>query len=466
MRADDAVTTATQVLAHHQARRSIEQQIRLANFLAPAEKRPVGPDYKEYSNNSLWERIVYGDARAEHVIELNSFFIFEWTPRAPGLFIKSEAWSARDEAFRQVIGFEHGMAVLHPNAKASLVEAGVGSVRLKPVLIEGASQYLMSASSEGNCDQGIPIAMPPVLYNTCIDEIRRRGSFVQNVIGRLRFVPECLERLYGSSVGVPQLFLQVEELRPPSLPKSRAAANLRVAIACVFEGTVDGRDGDYLAYATFNPGIPGDLDRTISWLEHDYVHGRFKGRIVTDFDQQQARFSNAPFSLETVMGLHDPYDARQPVIQRLRIDSAVLNLQRSSIESLRVAHMEHIQVTVSGQGHLVVVKSHLENSAATVNLNLAESKASGEVNKQIKLLMDEVTRLADQIDLPDAKKLGRNLEKLSEEVKEEEPDRDWIQTSLSGIQAAASAIGELGGPILGIVKTLWSLLVGSPCPWG
>ena len=460
MRARESVDKASQELRYGAAKDCIEQQLKIANYLAKAEVGSPGVDIEEYSNNSLWERIIFGHARAENVLKLNSFFVFEWLPRAPGLYFTPGAWQAQTEAYRDIIDYEAGMAVLHPSAKTSLVQAGVGSVRLKPIVIDGQSLYMMSASSEGNCDEGFPIAITPHMYDAIIDEIRSRGCVSLDIVGRLKYTPDSLDQLYRHSRDVPQIYLKVEDISNPTREKSRRAARIRVSVSTLFEGSVDGEQGDYFAFVTFDPGEKGELERAVDWLENSYVQGRYSGKVLTDFDQIQSRFRDAPFSLDRILNPSVNFSDAKVIIKRLSIDESLLDLRNSTIQQIQVNHMEKTVTKVSGSGHVVIVKSDLRDTVIKVNSTIENSPASDEIKNHLASLTKAIEDLNGKIGDQDSNKLGKNLTKLAEEASEEEPDKGWLTASLDGIKKTAESIGTIAEPVLNCLKMLWPLLLG------
>ena len=141
------------------------------------------PDIGFISNNNIWEHIIYNSSqRTDRIYKLDSFFLFGWFPRSPGLFFTDMARSARDEAKHRTRTTKNGITVFDPYGKLSMLEGGIGNIRLKPITINGTDYYFMSASSNGNCHEGFPIALAEDLYNKVIDEIRERGAVVKDLI--------------------------------------------------------------------------------------------------------------------------------------------------------------------------------------------------------------------------------------------------------------------------------------------
>ena len=68
----------------------------------------------------------------------------------------------------------------------------------------------MSASSTLTAHEGFPVALPDIQYQRYIDQIKTNGVLPCNLIGRLQFVPDILEKIYWDYENVPQLYLLVE----------------------------------------------------------------------------------------------------------------------------------------------------------------------------------------------------------------------------------------------------------------
>ena len=59
---------------------------------------------------------------------------------------------------------------------------------------------------------------------------------------------------------------------------------------------------------------------SIEWLDQEYVANRYRGQIITDFDEQQGHFRDAPFSLTKVMNLQLQLSDLAPLARQLDID--------------------------------------------------------------------------------------------------------------------------------------------------
>ena len=117
------------------------------------------------------------------------------------------------------------------------------------------------------------------------------------------------------------------------------------------------------------------------------------------------------------------------------------------------------QINVSGTGNIVNVAEYMSNVTNTVNNNLAQSKEDTEVRDLIAELNRQVVSVAPNADPSQIQKMGKNLERLSDEAANDEPDKRWYDLSLKGIKEAAEAVGEIAGPILKTVSKLVALLL-------
>jgi len=74
-------------------------------------------------------------------------------------------------------------------------------------------------------------------------------------------------------------------------------------------------------------------------MERDYVHGKYKGRILTDFlNEQRNHFPGAAFSLKKVMSLELNRTETTTVIHQLHIESA--DRLFAGVEQLRIDRMK------------------------------------------------------------------------------------------------------------------------------
>ena len=287
----------------------------LGNLAYSISEEVEGPgSSRSYEDDaSLWRDLRSGPLYEHGKIELKAFRLFDFVPRAPGLFHDEAAKLAREEAF-QYLDNRLGDApaqideawrrdhrvVFAPQGKQSMLDGGVGCVRLKPIIVEGRVRCLMSATSSNEAHQGVPVAVPEELYPALIDRIASEGTVQCDVYGRLAAVPAALVALFSSSPGIPRLYLRVEGIRiRDDMPPVMAP---EVSVAVSFLSDYHRPNGVYASYVTFRSGDNASFREALRWLDEVYVRGGYDGRIITDFDQSRSWFPSAAVSLRSVMG--------------------------------------------------------------------------------------------------------------------------------------------------------------------
>jgi hypothetical protein len=187
--------------------------------------------------------------------------------------------------------------VFKPEGKLSMLQGGIGSVRLKPLRIFDQPHWLMTASSDGVVHTGIPLAIPLNILRSIRQGVDQYGGIVATLTGECEFVPDPFSRLFDHSVMVPRVLIRVKSLHPhnrPSFP-------LENSVAVSFVSEYQGPPRIYATYVTYRPDIEGSFADAISWMKTEYVEGEYRGRIITDFDQTRTIFPEAKLALSKVM---------------------------------------------------------------------------------------------------------------------------------------------------------------------
>lgn len=281
----------------------------------PTGSKPSSTGQYYETNQAVWRDIIAGHVFDGAKMSLKSFQIMDWFPRAPGLYHTSSAEFARQEAFHYLQNGlrdspirDHAVRVnqqggsdytliFTPEGKQSMLEGGIGSVRLKPLTIFGEPHWLMTASSDGVTHTGVPIAVPRRLYGPLLARIARAGGACATIAGELEFVPDPFSRLFDCAVMVPKLLLRVTDLEQC---ESNIEA-LETSVAVSFVSDYQGAPKVYSGYVTFQPNVEGSFEEATSWLKKAYIEGMYHGRIITDFDQTRTIFPEAQLALSKVM---------------------------------------------------------------------------------------------------------------------------------------------------------------------
>ena len=367
----------------------INAQIGTANYLLrPQLPRRQTLDASVSTNEELWTNVLPPQERyrAGMTLSLDRFFLFEWFPRAPGLYFTREGKLAREVArnfLRRVsvprntgthrldVGRKDRefLDIYDPKGKMSMLKGGVGCIRLRPKLLDGGTAWFLSASSTGVAHEGFPVAVPDHMFQRYMDSVKRTGALRCTLRGKLQFLPDPVAELYREYRGVPQLYLLVEGLIPD---RDQDHENLLVSAGISFLSSFEGTNKMYASYATFDVGVRGSLDEVVNWLEEVYVEGLYSGRVITDFDEQMTHFANATFSLRNVMNNQLDRQEVQTVVQTMHLyaaDTAGLFTGLNTIETLqieRVGQMVQNKTINIGAGATisapVVIADHLQES--------------------------------------------------------------------------------------------------------
>src|ERR1022692_3539486 len=189
---------------------------------------------------------------------------------------------------------ENGVRFYSPTGKGSMIQGGIGSVRFKSLKIEDEECWLSTATSDGYCHSGVPLAMPDRL-------LRLHGVQTGNVFsitGLVRFLPDSLEPQFRHWIRVPHILLHVDKIE-----LSRHSDDpVRVTPTVFFSqednpAHAEGEKGN-VTYATCRDDRNAEISEAADWLA--WYAEKFHGEIITNFDQQSPIFQDAPFSLQNL----------------------------------------------------------------------------------------------------------------------------------------------------------------------
>ncbi len=458
---DDAIDKSDKHLvnlAEYHVESVLIEHVANANYLMPStaalEPEASVQDRTFTANNNIWEAILFERVRSGMNVKLDSFFLFEWFPRSPGLFHSELGRWARQEAQSNVLEKSDATVIYNPSGKKSMLDGGVGNIRLRPIETEDGELWLMCASSNGTCHEGFPVAVPQPLYDRYIGEIADRGTTVCDLVGKLRFIPERFAGLYREA---PQLYLLVEEIRPASHPKSRSMEDLSVSVATMFVSDFDGANRPHACYVNFDPSIPTSLREHIQWMEQEYVVGRYKGRVITDFDEQRSHFPNAPFSLEKVMNLEIDTPEARNVIQQWNLYGPAFFDRVDLIKNV-IGEIAVNTTTITFGNNNTFNGDVIAAGIIRDSFNKASGACNDEVKGALENLTTTVASLCEKLhEQKEQQKVARRLKSLVEEASSSEPDKGFLEVTGKGLVDAAKAAAAMVGPVTIAVKGVLSL---------
>jgi hypothetical protein len=418
---------------------------------------------REYSDNSaFWHDLLKEEIRATFVVCLSDFQLFEWFPRSPGLYHTPDAARARQEAMHHVdykfpgekdvirdhanplrrgsskrTDDQNRQIVFTPTGKLSMLQGGIGCIRLKPIKFPHGIYWFMSASSTGSPDEGIPVAVSNEHYTTAIEFIQQYGYCQCDLTGTVKFIDEQHSDLYSSFGRVPQMYIEIDDLVPARVEIGEP----EVSVAVSFKSEFEGRVGVYAAYVTFNPKEPSSREEAVDWLNREYVKGRYSGEIITDFDQQATSFSRVLFSLETIMtarninGVTRAFaddDALQPLAQLGQSGAGIVaHFYGEVVMGDKIRGDKITGDKVSGDKN-VIKKSQdvvIVNRSAKTRISTTISRADLPSARSVKIA-DELLALKQlllELGIPERRRnIESAIDEAIDETKRARPDKDII----------------------------------------
>jgi hypothetical protein len=331
-----------------------------------------------------------------------------------------------------------------------MVDGGTGSVRFKPLKIDGEDCWLCTATSDMYCHSGIPLAIPNHLMQRIDTNSRRRYK----IKGQVKFLPKFLSDVYFSHASrIPQLYVLVSEIMFLSSGEPGSPVNITPMV--FFKGRYEtrhsrGRQQGNVTYVVCRADNPFELDRATDWLT--WYAERYRGKVITNFDEQRPAFCNAPFSLQNVMSGN--LDSDQMGELRIQHADIICN-------TIRRIHSEETSVTqidiklgngVTIHGDFVVANSIKES------FNKASLNKSAELKKLLEELAVAVAKMSESMPKEDAVRVARALTTVVDEASSSKPNREWWQVSVGGLIKAAENVGTIGKPVLEILGKLVPVL--------
>ncbi|MCD4811975.1 hypothetical protein K8R14_05285 [bacterium] len=381
-------------------------------------------------------------------MELRHFQIVDWFPRTPGLYHTHKAQEQRMLA-EQYVNEENGILFYDPHGKGHMINGGIGSVRFKPIVIQGEDCWLCTATSDEICHSGVPLAIP----NYLMRNIDLTKSDLHTVLGQVKFLPEFLEHhFYHMSSRIPQIYVLVDRIGKTN---SGRRFSVEITPMVFFEGgnRMGLESSENVTYVRCRANSLDELDQAVNWLQ--WYTNRYNGEIITDFDQQRPLFADVPFSLQNIMdGKIDRYRLRS-----YHIEHADIICDKVEQIHTEVATMSTIKVDF-GDGNIfhgdVVVAEKIKNS-----FNKAD-KASvpNDLKDSLKQLAVAVGRMSEALPKDLAKEAARDLETLTTEATSAKPRRQWWELSIEGLKKAAQNVEEIGAPVIKLASAIAAILSG------
>lgn len=252
---------------------------------------------------ALWREALAGQGFYERRrLTLEDVVLTDWVPRSPGRYHTRQAQRAREEAKHRIAERRGDHVVYDPHGKTSMVQGGIGCLRLAMKDIGGTKVKFLGATTGGVVHRGFVVALDLEQYGAIADDVDKRGGIRCTLAGTLRFWTPAQKLDLFMTEDVPRLYLGVDELRKGTRPANDLPP-LDVTPAVTF--AVNG--AEYFTYSHFAPGDQGHVSRAVEWMTR-YVGERYHGRMLTDFDELVPRFADTAAPLTILMNPEAPFD--------------------------------------------------------------------------------------------------------------------------------------------------------------
>lgn len=439
------------------------------------------------STARFWNDVFAQNVRVGQRVTLDTFWLSEWPPLRPGLYHTKRADEKRGIA--RSLSSERGQSnlaeyvssqrvnqlrrvfptldvvVVGPSGKASMIDGGVGSVRLGPKTTSDGELWFLGASSEPISHAGLIAGIYPSTYGGLIDEIASKGAISCTLVGEVRPLPGPLSHRVP---GVPPVFVRVDEVQRvrPTTDEPFLATGA-VLVECDPSRETRRRSygeespsGIATIYASFAPSDPESITAAAEWIAGLYARDVLNGRVITDFDEQIPRFADAPFSLARIA---DGQVERRHLREVFELCDLYWRQRQIFIESVQHLTIEELYMTESrtitiGAGATVsapvVIADSIENSFRKV--------AASDADAQIKQLLSELVRCvaaaSPNLPVDVGEQIARDVEAVTTELVAQTPRLRWARALLSEITDAARVVGDAALPIVETVERLAHVL--------
>lgn len=430
----------------------LSDHLRNANLQQQGSVNTEAKDLRFNANEQFWHDVLrsrYGGRNSLGLrwVELSGFQVVDWFPRTPGLYHTPNADRARHEAERYV-SEQNGILFYEPRGKTHMMDGGIGSVRFKPISIKDSDYWMCTATSDNYCHSGIPIAIP----NKLMEKVDFQRLY--KITGQVRFLPEFLEHYLYHMSGIPQIYVEVDNIM--ELGNEKKPSISITPMVFFSAGREMGLDiKENVTYVTCKADSTNELNRAVEWLE--WYANRYDGEIITNFDQQEPTFANAPFSLQNVMGGKLSVYA----LERYHIENA--NIVCEKIESLHAetVNMTKIDVTL-GDGTTIHGDFVVANSIKDSFNKVEKADVPNELKSLLKDLAKSIATMSERLPKETAGQVARDLETLTAEATSKTPRKQWWELSVEGLTKVAKDIGEIGKPVLELAAKIVAILTVMP----
>ena len=248
------------------------------------------PDVQFDDNEGFWTAALEGRLFNGSRIELRDFQLAEWLPLSPGRYFTREGRVSRHRARGH---FDERNDEFIPLGKLGMILGGLGTCRLTMKKMGDRQTYILCATANGICHQGIPIIIERGVADRAFSTISERGGVRASISGQLSILP-IGESPLVYDLQIPRYYIVADEI---TLRARKEKPDLLATVAVLYSDSrlsSDEVSGKVWSFASFDParGAVG-VQATVDWLMGYGLRYGARGKdssIVCDFDETTAWF--------------------------------------------------------------------------------------------------------------------------------------------------------------------------------
>ena len=425
----------------------------------------VAPLFYSNTKPATGKHLVFTDERAFWTesgtlpfatVCLQQFRISDWFPRAPGVYWSHHGINAREFSweYHQVVDDPALGRIVNTSSKMSLVEeGGMGTVRLRPRRIDGTDCWLATGVSHSQCAGGIPLAIPDALISS---SGLAWGDYAI-LSGQVRYLQDAgLDDAAAAVHHTRPLLVFVTEIKGVSRKTKQKGPIILSPVVLFDDGNLSKKkpkDKYWFPAARYTfvqcpAGGDNVVDEAAAWLERYAT--KHNGRVITNFDEQRPTLANSPLSYQRLVAKN--FD--RTIIENLHFSGAKL---ADRIDHISQEYDMSISVKL-GDGSVVHGDLVVANSIRDSFNRVKDSKTNAELKKLLEQLASQVGAVVPHLNGEQAQNVANDLETLTKEASSTKPREKWWKLSIQGLKDAATAVKEIGAPILKTATLIAPLL--------
>jgi hypothetical protein len=284
----------------------------------------------------------------------------------------------------------------------------------------------LGATSSGVGHKGFVISLPQNKFTKIANYLQGRHGLNATLSGKIRYLPVNMQDFpFYWGVKIPRTYLLVDDVK--DVGPLENSDSLDVTAAVTFGIGDSGYSGGVrYTYSHFNPSIPHDIDTCVNWIKEIYVEEMYRGKVLTDFDEQMSHFEGTIFPIKTLMDPHLSQDSFSRILKELKVG----DIEKYKIIVRELVFEQKVNnFNITGDGNVVTIGNN--NTVTTINQRF-QGTGKEELGKAIALLRAEILNI--NLSANAKNRLVRTTENLEEEALDTQPDVEAIAEELKSVK--------------------------------